>query len=41
MTDFVNTAISAAKTPLFTIGLPLVVGTVIVALVTAFMSKRK
>lgn len=41
MTDFVNTAIKAAKDPIVSIGLPLVVGTVIVALATAFLANRK
>lgn len=31
MTDFVNTAINAAKVPLFSVAIPLVVGAVIVA----------
>lgn len=35
MTDFVSTAINAAKTPLFGVAVPLVVGAVVVALIRA------
>ena len=39
MTDLVNTAISAAKTPLVQVALPLVVGAVVVAIVTVLLKR--
>lgn len=37
MTDFVNTAINAAKVPLFGVAIPLVMGAVIVAIIRAVL----
>lgn len=37
MTDFVSTAINAAKTPLLGVAIPLVVGAVIVAVIRAVL----
>lgn len=37
MTDFVNTAINAAKVPLFSVAIPLVVGAVIVTVIRAIL----
>lgn len=39
MADLVNTAISAAKTPLVQVALPLVVGAVVVAIVTVLLKR--
>lgn len=35
MTDFVSTAINAAKTPLIGVAIPLVVGAIVVAVIRA------
>lgn len=39
MADLVNTAVTAAKTPLVQVALPLVVGAVVVAVVTVLLKK--